>query len=58
MAEGGFVDGRKTYENENDSVKKGIIHCCVCIKKNLQNEADKYCLHCLDYYCQECVSIH
>ena len=32
--------------------------CCICYKKNIQREAEQYCVECQDYYCTPCADMH
>ncbi|XP_045204221.2 uncharacterized protein LOC123557073 [Mercenaria mercenaria] len=34
------------------------VKCCVCTKKNITREAEKYCVECQDYYCIPCTDSH
>ena len=55
MATGGDVPGKKEVK---DSVDQVDYPCCICSKKNLRTEADKYCVSCGDYFCAVCLDLH
>ena len=55
MATGGDAPGKKEV---NDYVDQVDFPCCICSKKKLRTEADKYCVSCGDYYCKDCVTLH
>ena len=49
MASGGSIDA-------SDEVID--IKCCICDKKNIRREAEKYCVECKDYFCTPCSDKH
>ena len=55
MATGGDVPGKKEM---TDSGVQVDCPCCICSKKKIRTEADKYCVSCGTYYCKECVKFH
>jgi len=54
MATGGDVPGKKEM---TDSGVQVDCPCCICSKKKIRTEADKYCVSCGTYYCKEFVTI-
>ncbi|XP_060565083.1 uncharacterized protein LOC132724266 [Ruditapes philippinarum] len=45
-------------EMENQSAELFHVLCSPCKRKERNNEADKYCADCHDYYCSYCVKFH
>ncbi|XP_053373369.1 uncharacterized protein LOC123534205 isoform X2 [Mercenaria mercenaria] len=42
----------------NTSEKKIGMLCSACKEQNKNNEAEKYCVDCQEYYCSECLKLH
>ncbi|XP_045196934.2 uncharacterized protein LOC123551800 [Mercenaria mercenaria] len=47
-----------TKENIDASDEIITLKCCVCTKKNITRDAEKYCVECQDYYCIPCTDTH
>ncbi|XP_053397410.1 E3 ubiquitin/ISG15 ligase TRIM25-like isoform X2 [Mercenaria mercenaria] len=47
-----------TKENIDASDEIITVKCCVCTKKNITRDAEKYCVECKDYYCIPCTDSH